>query len=109
MMGIADYAAQNGRILRENDTTINQADYAVNAMGGNGFEYISDTLAHTPPTGQVFVSIQVVTDAIFSAFTFTSVTGNTFTGAVIPAGTVVFGRFTSIRLSSGRVIAYKGV
>ena len=103
------YAPKSGRILREDSTTMNQADYAVNAMGGNGFEFISDTVAHTPPTGQVFVALQVIADAVISAYTYTGVSGNTFTGNTIPSGTVVFGRFTSVTLTSGKVIAYKGV
>lgn len=109
MQTINNYTPQNGRFLKEDSTTVNMAEYTASSMGGNGFEFISDTLAHTPPSGQVFVALQVIADATISAYTYTGVTGNTFTGNLIPAGIVVFGRFTSVTLTSGKVIAYKGV
>jgi hypothetical protein len=39
----------------------------------------------------------------------TNVTGNTFTGVTLSAGSIFFGRFTALTLTSGSVIAYKGV
>lgn len=100
---------QNGRFYQENGTTVNLADLNVASMGGLGFEFVSDTSAHTPTSGNVFVAVQIVNDTVFSAIAGTGITGNTFTGNTISAGTIIFGRFTSITLTSGKAIAYKGV
>lgn len=73
-----------------------------------GFEYISDTAAHTGN----FIAIQVLTDAVVASAIATPgapVTGNNFAAVSLPAGAVIYGKFSSITLTSGTVIAYKGV
>lgn len=51
-----------------------------------------------------FKAIQVITETVFDA-----VAGNIegLVGATIPAGTVIHGLFTSIRIASGSVIIYR--
>lgn len=83
-------------------------DIMENSMGYNGFEYINDTVVHTQGLNNFFSSIQVVSDAVFSSI-LPAPTGNTFTGEVIPTGTIIYGNFSSITLTSGKVIAYKGI
>lgn len=78
-----------------------------NQSGIHGAEFISDTGAHAPGTDLVFSAVQVVADAVISAYA-PAYTGNTFTGVTLSAGTVFYGRFTSLTLTSGKVIAYKG-
>ena len=75
-------------------------------MGANGSKRITTTDATTPDTGFVFVAIQVTEDAVF-----TTLTGNmaNTTALTLSAGLVIYGRFTSITLTSGKVIAYMGV
>jgi hypothetical protein len=81
-----------------------------NNAGYNGFEFISDTAAHTPSLGQVFTALQLVTDTVFATLTCdVTRTGNTFTGVTISAGTIIYGRFHSVTLTSGSLIAYKGI
>lgn len=83
-----------------------------NSMGEFGFEYISDTEVHTATGGKVFVAIQVVSDAVINAITTdpkAKITGNTFTGETLSTGTIIRGKFLTIDLTSGKVIAYKGV
>ena len=77
-------------------------------MGYSGFEYINDTAAHVPDINTFYSSIQVIADAVFSSIV-PAATGNTFTGEVIPTGTILYGNFKSVTLTSGKVIAYKGV
>jgi hypothetical protein len=73
----------------------------------NGFEYISDTAAHTPPTGKVFIAIQAATACVIAALAGDKITGNTIAGAALPANGILYGRFSSITLTSGTAYAYK--
>jgi len=59
-----------------------------------------------PTTGYKFVAIQVTEDAIFNALVGNMVNP---TGLSLGAGTIIYGLFTSITLTSGKVIAYMGV
>jgi hypothetical protein len=68
-----------------------------------GFEYISDTAAHT---GR-FYKIYAVAVAVISVATVQNATGNAFTSVPLNAGDSIQGVFTSITLASGKVIAYK--
>jgi hypothetical protein len=101
-----------GWVLKADGTTVNIADILQNNSGGYGMGLANDTAPHTPPAGQVFTAIQVISDAVFSAIIFdpaTPFTGNTFTGVTIPKGITLYSRVTSFTLTSGIVIAYKGV
>ena len=64
-------------------------------------------------TGEEFVAIQVLTDAVISA----TLTANQSTGEIgdtsitslaLTAGTIIYGRFVNLQVASGKVIAYKG-
>jgi hypothetical protein len=68
-----------------------------------GFEYISDTAAHT---GR-FREIYAVADAVINTATIANATGNTFSAVPLNAGDSIHGVFTSVTLTSGKVIAYK--
>jgi hypothetical protein len=74
--------------------------------GLSGGIYIADTTARTGD----WLAIQVLADAKFHTLTgnITNGIANTTDGSapVIPAGTVLFGKFTAIDLHSGRIIAY---
>ena len=73
--------------------------------GLSGGTYYADTDAHT---GDWF-AIQVLADAKFHTLTgnLADVANATEGSApIIPAGTVLFGKFTALDLHSGRVIAY---
>jgi hypothetical protein len=80
------------------------------SAGYNGAEFISDTAQHIADTCTVYTCLQVISDASISQFTTDAkITGNAFTGILLTAGTIIYGRFTSITLISGQVLAYKGV
>lgn len=68
-----------------------------------GFEYISDTAAHT---GR-FCRLYAVATAVISTATVANATGNAFTSVPLSAGDSIDGVFTSVTLASGKVIAYK--
>lgn len=68
-----------------------------------GFEYISDTNAHT---GRFF-KLYALADAVISAATVQNASGNAFTSVPLNAGDSIEGVFTSVTLASGKIIAYK--
>jgi len=73
--------------------------------GLSGGKYIADTNAHTGD----WLAVQVLADAKFHTLTgnITDIANATEASApVIPAGTVLFGKFTAIDLHSGRIVAY---
>lgn len=74
------------------------------SMGGYGGKFINDTNTHTPSAPYDFVAIQVLADAEITTV------GNieNFSSVTVLAGTVIYGIFTSITLSSGSVVAYIG-
>ena len=83
-------------------------DLVENQMGYGGIEYINDTQPHTPPKGLFFCTLIVIAATTLSAISPVP-TGNALTGEIVPVGTIIYGQFTSITLTSGKVIAYKGV
>lgn len=119
---INSMAVGSGREYGEGDVVINTADalkeieentntqeaILKSQMGGYGCHFISDTAAHTPTAGRVFVALIPLVDTVISAY-LPTLDGNTLTGVTIPAGTPVYGRFTTLTLTSGKVLAYQGV
>lgn len=68
-----------------------------------GFEYISDTVAHTGRFWQIYaLEATVIASAVIE-----NATGNTFTSVPLGAGDSITGVFTSVTLASGKVVAYK--
>ena len=103
---------KSGRMLKENGGYVNIADLAGETLGGKGFEFISDTDKHDAPEGMVYIALQVLDDAEIDSYETdegAEITGNNFTGEILPAGFILYGRYTSVTLASGKVIAYKGV
>lgn len=68
-----------------------------------GFEYISDTAAHT---GR-FCRLYALADAVISTATVQNASGNNFTSVPLGKGDQIEGVFTSVTLASGKVVAYK--
>lgn len=80
-------------------------DIMENSMGYNGAEFISDTVKHT--ADYMYTTLHLLADTVISQIDG-GITGNTFTGVVLSEGTILYGRFKSITLTSGKVLAYKG-
>lgn len=70
---------------------------------GIGFEYISDTVAHT---GR-FRKLYALADAVINTATVENASGNAFTSVPLGKGDEIEGVFTSVTLTSGKVVAYK--
>jgi hypothetical protein len=77
--------------------------YDSTALGQFGAEVITDTAARTSKN---YAAITVLADATFSTLTGKGITGNAIAGFSIPAGVTLFGIFTAVTLTSGKVIAY---
>ena len=73
------------------------SDYSI------GFEYISDTVAHT---GR-FYELVAFEDSVIASAVIMNQTGNTFTSVPLKAGMSVEAVFTSVTLTSGKIAAYK--
>ena len=73
------------------------SDYSI------GFEYISDTAAHT---GR-FYELVAFEDSVIASAVIQNQTGNTFTSVPLKAGMSVEAVFTSVTLTSGKIAAYK--
>ena len=68
-----------------------------------GFEYISDTAAHT---GR-FNELVAFEDSVIASAVVLNQSGNTFTSVPLKAGDSVEAVFTSVTLTSGKIAAYK--
>lgn len=56
----------------------------------------------------VWIKILCLTATTFATLT-SNITGDALTGIAHPAGTILYGRFTAITLTSGEIIAYNAV
>ena len=72
------------------------------SVGAYGFEVINDTAEHTG----YFQAIQFITVGALAALTVENSEGD-LTGISIAQNAIIFGKISSITLSSGIVIAYK--
>jgi hypothetical protein len=105
-------APATGQMLREGGTAVNVADLNVAALGGFGFEVVDDTAEHVPGEGYVFVALHFLTDSVIDAVdaaTDAPVTGGTLASMAPKAGMWIFGKFTSVTLTSGDAFAYRGL
>ena len=108
MANIEEYRPSTGRVIKEDGNIINIADLGELSLGQIGSKAITGTNAVTPDSGYYFACIQAIADIVVSAQG--NVTGST--NAVlssfpkIPAGTVVYGKWDSITLTSGEAIGY---
>ena len=82
----------------------NKRLYANASLGQYGFKRITGTTKVEPDSGFVFVALQAETEAVID-----ETTGDVLDGGTIGAEAVRYGRFTSVKLTSGIVIAYQGV
>ena len=81
------------------DSAVNQQTF-----GAAGFKHITGTSNNT---GLDVVAITVLEEATVGTAGIVTTTGDDLAiGTVIPAGVTIYGDFTGIELSAGKVIAY---
>jgi len=88
--------------------TINEADLFQAMLGALGSNYVADTNAHTPNTGHVFIAFICMEETVIAAYE-PAVDGNTLIAVTLAVGTPIYGRFTTITLTSGSLMAYEGI
>ena len=79
------------------------ANETAGGAGQVGFELITDTVAHT---GRFF-RLYALEASVINTATVENASGNTFSAVPLPAGGSLDGLFTSVTLTSGKVVAYK--
>lgn len=84
-----------------------------NQQGEQGSQYIDDTSTSTPPSGTKFTVLQFIVETVVETAPGTTRSadgsGNDgLAGKTIPANTFLFGRWDSVKLTSGTVNAYIG-
>lgn len=79
------------------------ATESAGTANGAGFELITDTAAHT---GRFF-RLYALEATVINTATVQNASGNTFSAVPLPAGGSIDGLFTSVTLTSGKVVAYK--
>lgn len=83
-------------------------DLFENSMGTLGYEVITDTAVHVAPSNKIFCGFIVVQDCVINTIG-ADITGNTLSGVTFTAGMSIPITFSSISLTSGQIIAAKGV
>ena len=79
----------------------NPSDYNMQGQGGGILIYNTNLISGN------FRWIQVITDCEIDNLSSSNINNNTgFDGLTVPAGVGIGGKFTSIQLTSGAVIAY---
>ena len=97
-----------GRFLNEAGENVNLADILKSVSGGYGGAYIKDTVVHTPPEGYVFAYLLILEDAKIASYS-PAFDGNSLIGDTLFAPSEIPCHFTSITLTSGRILAFYGV
>lgn len=86
---------------------LSAARATLNTVGASGSVAITGTNAVTPSSGMYFYAIQFVEDTVIASdIDLSGATNASFTGFTFPAGMVVYGKWTSVTLTSGRAIGY---
>ena len=76
-------------------------------LGIFGAEVVTDTLAHAVNSYCIQFTEASVIAALVSDTGGKGLTGNTLVGETLAAGTIIYGHFTSLTLTSGAAIMYK--
>ena len=79
------------------------------AVGEYGTLFANTTGVQTPPTGYVFFRMDVISAAVFTTLTSdasSAQTGDAVSTTSFPVNFSLYGKFTTITLSSGKVVAY---
>ena len=88
--------------------SISRTTELMEASSGNlGSKSITGISAVTPASGYVFGAIQIISDTEVAAQTDSGITNTDLTDfTVLYAGTVIYGKWSSITLKSGEAIGY---
>lgn len=77
---------------------------AESGLGINGSHFVNDTTTHAPAP-RSFSIISFVTATVVDRIDG-NIDGNAIAGVTFPAGYILYGNFTSVKLTSGSCICY---
>ncbi len=86
------------------ETIVKEGNFYQSATGDYGFRLLSG--GDSSIAGESFRSIQALEDSVV---TTTTQAGDALTSVSLTEGMVVFGKFDSVAVASGKVLAYKAV
>ena len=79
-----------------------EGNFFQTSTGDYGFRVIDS--ASSAVAGEAYRAVQVIADAVV---TTTTAVGDALTAESLTEGTIIYGRFDTVSVSSGKVIAYK--
>jgi|DEB0MinimDraft_10_1074344.scaffolds.fasta_scaffold118520_2 hypothetical protein len=85
------------------NTIVRNQDFQASSFGEYGFRLVESGFSQ--PAGEVYRAITFVEDSIV---TVTCGSGDGLTAETFAAGLTIYGKFNTISVSSGRLIAYIG-
>jgi hypothetical protein len=85
------------------NTIVREQDFQASSFAEYGFRLIESGFSQ--PSGEVYRAITFVEDSIITA---TSAVGDGLTSETFAAGLTIYGKFNTISVASGRVVAYIG-
>jgi len=85
------------------NTIVREQDFQASSFGEYGFRVVDSSFSQ--PSGEVYRAITIAQDA---SVTVVCDNGDSFTTKALPAGLTIYGKFNSISVASGLVIAYIG-
>lgn len=111
MTTISNINETNISDYKEDGSIAYTGDKAEEYLGQKGCVVVGDTNSHTPGAGKCFFAIQMLSDTVLNTLTASSespITG-TITGITLGTNVFIYGKFVSLKLTSGSCIAYLGV
>lgn len=85
------------------NTIVRKQDFQASSFGDYGFRLIESGFSQ--PAGEVYRAITFVEDSVI---TVTCANGDGLTAEAFAAGLTIYGKFNTISVSTGRVVAYIG-
>ncbi len=86
------------------ETIVKEGNFYQTSTGDYGFRLVSSTFSQ--PSGEAYRALQIVSDAVV---TTTTLVGDALTSEALTAGTIIYGKFDTVSVASGKLIAYKAV
>jgi hypothetical protein len=100
------------RAIMENGIVVNEGDLLNDGLCGKGFDYLTTSATIiTVTTGLCWKAFYTLTTTVFAAVTVDSnspIGGTTFSTVTVTADRWIRGKFLTVTLTSGTVLAYKG-
>lgn len=85
-----------------------RSQYQRGVMGQNGFKYLtSGGTSSTPNNDDAYLAIQALEEATITTTNAEAGEGDALSGVTIPAGAIIVGYFSSVSVSSGRILVYR--